>query len=534
MGHVRRAWKRLFGAGGAGRAALAALGLAALAGCASLPPLPERGPTRAVVASEATSLGRLAIRSAPAPGMSGFRLLPTGGYAFDARVALIRNAERSVDVQYYILQNDSTGQALLRELRAAAARGVRVRLLLDDMYTAGSDPLLLSFAHQPGVEMRLFNPFPAARERTLMRFVAAATDFWRVSRRMHNKLLVADGAMAVAGGRNIADEYFMRNDEANFIDLDMLAIGPVTGELEAQFDRYWNSPVSYPIQLVARSDLSPQELRDRFDQYTANAKKIERPAERDPFGHLPLSEDIQGDGLSMVWADAEVYADLPEKVLGRKGEYAGVPLEDTGSVRFNVVEALLGAQKEVLMASPYLVPGQNGMAVLRQVRERGVDIAALTNSLASTDEMVVHTGYRRYRDDLLRIGVRLHEFSPNRVNRYLRIGLFQTPGRLHTKSAVIDSRQVFIGSMNMDPRSERHNTELGLILDSPELGSQVRHLLETEMEQSAYLLRLKEGTDDIEWVSFDGEEVFDSEPDVTLMERIILNLIAPLTPEDLI
>jgi putative cardiolipin synthase len=508
--------------------------VAALAGCASLPSLPQRPDTFAVEASEATPLGRLAIRSAPAPGLSGFRLLPTGGYAFDARIALIRKAQRSVDVQYYVLQNDPTGRALLRELRDAAARGVRVRLLLDDMYTAGEDELLLAFAYQPGVEMRLFNPFPAARETTFRRFVAAGTDFWRVSRRMHNKLLLADGAMAIAGGRNIAGEYFMSNEEANFVDLDTLAIGPVTGDLGAHFDRYWNSPVSYPVQIVARSELSPQALRERFDTLTADSRKIETPTERDRFGHRPVSQDLESDGLAMVWATASVYSDMPEKVLGRKGSYAGVPLEDTGSVRFNVIEAIAGAQSEVMMASPYLVPGPNGVAVLRQVRERGVDVAALTNSLASTDEIVVHTGYRRYRDDLLRIGVRLFEFSPNRVNRYFRIGLFQTPGRLHTKAAVIDRHLIFIGSMNMDPRSERHNTELGMILESPELGNQVRDVLEAEMEQSAYRLRLKDDGEDIEWVSFDGEEVFDNEPDVTLLERLILNLIAPLTPEDLI
>jgi cardiolipin synthase C len=510
--------------------------VASAAGCATLAPLPPQLPSHAVAASDATRLGRMAMRSTPAPTVSGFRLLPTGGFALDARLALIEHAERSIDLQYYILQNDATGQALLRSLRDAAARGVRVRLLLDDMYTAGNDELLLAFAAQPNVELRLFNPFPAARERTLLRFVAGMADFWRISRRMHNKLLVADGAMAVAGGRNIASEYFMRNDEANFIDLDLLAVGPVTDELSRQFDRYWNSTIAYPIQRVARSDLTPVQLRGRFDGLTDRARPRSVPTERDPFGHQPLSHDLAGnDALAMVWAEAQVYADQPEKVLGKRPSYAGVPLEDTGSVRFNVIEEIAQAKTDVLLASPYMVPGANGMRVLRQVRERGVEVAALTNSMASTDEIVVHSGYRRYRPELLAMGVALHEFSPNMVNRYLRMGLFQTPGRLHTKAAVIDGRLIFIGSMNLDPRSERHNTELGMILESAELGAQVRHLLETEMSQSAYKLRLKAGTtDDIEWVSFDGDTVYDNEPDVTLVERIILNLISPLVPEDLL
>jgi putative cardiolipin synthase len=512
--------------------------LALLAGgCASLPPPPaDRAQTTAVEVSDTTALGRAAMRSAPAPGVSGFRLLPTGGYAFDARLALIERAERAIDLQYYILHHDATGQALLRALRDAAARGVRVRLLLDDMYTAGTDELLLAFAHQPNVELRLFNPFIAARERTAFRFIAGAHEFWRISRRMHNKLLVADGAMAIAGGRNIGSEYFARSEEANFIDLDLLAVGPVTAALSAQFDRYWNSDIARPVQQVARSEHPPEVLRARFDALTATARPRELPTgERDPFGHRPLSVDLASDDpLALVWAEAQVHADAPEKVLGRRPAYAGLPLEDTGSVRFNVTEAIAEARAEVLLASPYLVPGHDGIGVLRQVRARGVDVAALTNSMASTDEIVVHTGYRRYRVDLLRLGVRLHEFSPNRVNRYLRLGLFQTPGRLHTKAAVIDRALIFIGSMNMDPRSERHNTEIGVILRSAELGAQVHHLLTTEMEQSAYRLRLNATRDDIEWVSYDDETVFDSEPDVTWVERLILNLIAPLVPEDLL
>ena len=515
----------------------ALLAVAALAsGCASLPPPSGRTDSSAELASEATTLGRLAMRSAPAPGVSGFRLLPTGGYAFDARLALIERAERSIDLQYYILQRDATGQALLRALRDAAARGVRVRLLLDDMYTAGNDELLLAFAAQPNVELRLFNPFVTARERTAFRFIAGANEFWRISRRMHNKLLVADGAMAIAGGRNIAAEYFARNEEANFIDLDLLAIGPVTAELSQQFDRYWNSDISRPVQQIAHSVHPPAELRALFDSLTAEARPRELPsAERDPFGHRPLSQDLALDtALALVWAEAQVFADAPEKVLGRRPTYAGLPLEDTGSVHFNVTGAIAEARREVLLASPYLVPGPEGMGVLRQVRTRGVDVAALTNSLASTDEIVVHTGYRRYRPDLLRLGVRLHEFSPNRVNRYLRLGLFQTPGRLHTKAAVIDRELIFIGSMNMDPRSERHNTEIGLILKSAELGAQVHHLLSTEMEQSAYRLQLKPDGQDIVWVSYDDETVFENEPDVSWFERLILNLIAPLVPEGLL
>jgi putative cardiolipin synthase len=516
---------------------LLAVAMLALGGCAALPPLPERTPSHAVLASDATALGRHAMRSLPVPGVSGFRLLPTGGHAFDARLALIERAERALDLQVFILQDDAAGHTMLRALRDAAARGVRVRLLVDDMYTAGTDELLLALAAHAGVEVRLFNPFPAARERTTWRFVAGLADVVRLSRRMHNKLLVSDGAMAIAGGRNVASEYFAFNDEANFIDLDLLALGPVTDELARQFDRYWHSRVAYPVQAIARSALGPAQLRASFERLTDSARPRSVPThERDPAGHRPLSLDLADatQPLPMVWAEAQVVADRPEKVLGEGVAYGDMPLQDTETVRFNVTQALAQARQEVLLVSPYLVPGRDGMAVLRQVRGRGVEVLALTNSMASTDEVVVHAGYRRYRPALLRLGVRLHELSPSRVNRYLRLGLFQTPGRLHTKAALFDRQHIFIGSMNLDPRSERHNTELGLLLTSAELGSQLRHLLLTEIDQSAYRVRLKADGHDLQWVSYDGESVFENEPGVPWWDRWILNLLAPLVPEDLL
>ena len=254
--------------------------LAVLSGCAGLPPLAARAYSAAEPASVRTSLGRIAAESSPDEALSGFRLLPIGAFAIDTRLTLIKRAERSIDVQYYLIADDETGRFLLRSLRDAALRRVRVRLLMDDLYTAGSDPLLLGLASYPNVEIRLFNPFPGWRDHLLTRFAYSAQDFSRVNRRMHNKLLVVDGAMAVAGGRNIANEYFMRHAQANFVDLDAFVTGALVPKMQALFDDYWNSPIMFPLHAIVPPDEDIETRRLRFDN--ATAPSITAPPEAPP------------------------------------------------------------------------------------------------------------------------------------------------------------------------------------------------------------------------------------------------------------
>ena len=247
------------GTWGRGIGWLAALALfLLLAGCAGLPKEVERPPSYAVADTANTALGRLAVAGAPDAQQSGFRLLPMPAYSMHARLELARRAQRSIDIQYYLVQNDETGRYLLRTLRDAAERGVRVRVLIDDLYTAGADTLLASLAAHPNVEVRLFNPFPAGRDRLLTRLGASLLDIDRIHRRMHNKLFVADNAMAVVGGRNIANEYFMRNAGSNFIDIDTLVTGAVVPRLSSLFDMYWNSPFVYPIESLAQVEGTPR------------------------------------------------------------------------------------------------------------------------------------------------------------------------------------------------------------------------------------------------------------------------------------
>jgi putative cardiolipin synthase len=518
--------------------AVLTLACGALCGCASLPPLDRAAAaSEAIPPSRATTLGRLAGNFPRAADQSGFRLLPLGQYSLDTRVQLARRAEVSIDAQYYHWEDDETGRWLLRALRDAALRGVRVRLLLDDFYTHDrKQQLFLAFAAHPNVEVRLFNPFCCLRDQgQAARYLASVGDWKRVNHRMHNKLLIADGAMAVIGGRNVANEYFRRGSkDSNFIDLDAFTVGFVVEPLQGLFDRYWNADAVYPIQTVAQSSMTAPALRDWFEQRTGReqtpAPEPLPPA--DVLGYGPLADDLDDGRLGLVLADAYVFADHPDKPFD--GE-AGGELQDT-SVTFNVFEALRMARGEVVISSPYLVPGDTGMALLGELRGRDVRVVAMTNSLGATDEPLVHIGYSKYRDPMLQLGVDLYEISASRTQRNRRQNLFGASlGRLHAKLAVVDRETIFVGSMNLDPRSATINTELGAVILSPQLARELMRVIDIDRLESAYRLRL--GPDgQCQWLGHDGEQevVLTNEPDTTLWLRLKPLLLRPFVPEALL
>jgi len=534
---------RLAQRGGWGRAASWLMAIAAvflITGCAGLPTGVERPPTFAVTDTADTPLARIAAKGSPDAQLSGFKLLPMPAFSMHARLELARRAQRTIDIQYYLVQNDETGRYLLRTLRDAAERGVRVRVLIDDLYTAGADPLLLALAAHPNVEVRLFNPFPAGRDRLLTRLAASLFDIDRIHRRMHNKLFVADNAMAVVGGRNIANEYFQRDAGSNFIDIDTLVAGAVVRRLSSLFDVYWNSPYVYPIaSLAAPTDATPKALRDRFEEMTWDSAiwTPETPIERDLLGNRALAEDIADGDLALVWARAEAYADPPHKALGPPADRPLVAAASPESVLYNVRRLVRSAERETLITTPYLIPGRGGMESIRMLRERNVRFTLVTNSLAATDESLVHLGYRRYRPEMVQLGVELYELSPKRVEQTKRFGVFgSASGRLHGKSAVVDGKAVFLGSLNFDPRSELHNTELGLFIFSPQIAAQVTSLIGFITMDAAYRVRLGP-TGRIEWLmpAEDGPDlVLHQEPETDFGSRLKLDLFAPLVPESLL
>lgn len=526
-----RAWRSALGC-----LAVATL-FALLGGCATFAVVDRPAiASTAIGLSQSTALGRIASSASkdnPGELQSGFRLMPLGPFSLDTRIELARRAQVSLDVQYYHLENDETGRWLLRALRDAADRGVRVRLLVDDFYLGGQDELFLSFAAHKNVEVRIFNPFCCLREKgKATRFLASVGDWKRVNHRMHNKLFVADGAMAVIGGRNVANEYYLRSKDDNFIDVDAFAVGFIVAPAQALFDRYWNAQAVYPILAVTRSELSGEALRQKFETVTGpeNTPPPGPLPEVDLLGYGRIAEDLDRGRLSLIWAYAYIFADHPDKPFD--GEAGGNLMET--SVTYNVFEALRKAQTEVVVSSPYLVPGKDGMALISELRARNVSVVMLTNSLGATDEPVVHLGYYDYRDPMLDLGVELFEISSSRIKRNMRKNLLGTSlGRLHAKLAVVDRKTIFVGSMNLDPRSATINTELGTVIASPELASELLRVIDSDRLQSAYRVRRTADGRGIEWaIMEDGKEmVVTEEPDSTFWLRLKLRLLSPLIPE---
>ena len=510
-----------------------------LSACAGLPAVPVTPYVPAIPASPATELGRLAAPFNARPdSLSGAHVLAQAAFALDARLELMRRAQSSLDLQYYLLGNDKTGKLILRELRDAARRGVRVRLLLDDFYTTRLDPLLLGLAATPNVEIRLFNPFVAGRDHSATRWMSFAADFRRLNHRMHNKLFVADGAFAIAGGRNLADEYFLRSDGANFIDLDMLMAGPVVTELETIFDNYWNSEVVWPLEAIVPPLESPAALQANFERLTSRkvAPLPPAPPATDMFGDPRLGILIDRGRLELIPARANAVADSPNKAL-RPEDDAAARERRPPTVAERMRVQLDQARSDVDIVSPYFLPGEEGMAQIARLRARDVRMSVATNSLADTDEPLVNINYNDYRVEMLRLGVRLYEVSSEQIKRSLNLrkAFRQSRGRLHAKLALIDREWSLIGSLNFDPRSAHINTELGVRFESFEVAHRLLDAFQVDNVESAYELRLKPGSDQIQWVSTDGENVVhDEEPDANMLVRLKLLLFSWFVPSDLL
>jgi putative cardiolipin synthase len=514
---------------------LALLALVALlTGCGTLPAPVASAPTLSLAPDPAGVLSKTVAASMPPGEDSGFRLLPLGVYSLEARVQLARRAQRSLDLQYYVFENDATGRLLLRYLKEAALRGVRVRLLVDDLYTADSQQLLLALSATPNIEVRLFNPFCCARQQLLGRFTASLFALPRLNHRMHNKLFIADGAMAIAGGRNIANDYFTLDPLQNFVDMDALMVGNVVPQLASIFDGYWNSPQVRPIGSIVQAPGSRKLMQQDFDEWVDMAAPL--PAltlpPNDILGYGPVGEELDAGRMGLLWGSARAFADPPSKAEEQADDDALAT-----SVTLDVLKAMRNARHDIYVVSPYLIPGERGMKALRDVRARGVKVMILTNSLAANDVPAVHTGYARYRLRLLQAGVDLYELSPQRTTHNKRLGMFgQSFGRLHAKMAVIDDRTVFIGSMNLDPRSATRNTELGVLIDSPQLAREMERVINITRLQSAYRLRLASSGSSVQWLTSDGEKevILDTEPESSPAQRLYNFLLSPFVPESLL
>jgi cardiolipin synthase C len=504
------------------------IALLGIAGCASLPQHVARSHTVAIEYPSGTHLGRLVDASASADPaaraagsiseLSGIRLLASGEEALQSLIALADRAERTLDVQYYIIEQDESARLLLRHVSAAADRGVRVRILVDDLNTSGEDRRFLRLGRNPHIEVRLFNPFAGGRLALWTRFLFALHDIPRINHRMHNKLFVADNALAITGGRNIGDQYFVRDDQSNFIDLDVIAAGSVVPRLSESFDAFWNSRYAYPIASLTQ---------EPGDAPKAQAAVATAPID----GSDWLARSLDAGTLPLEWISAAVLADRPAKIASDSKGKAAETIAD------NIASLIRSAKQEVIIISAYFVPGDDGMALMKELAQRGVRIRILTNSLASTDSPLVYNGYSRYRKPLLRLGVELNEVRPKLGESRPRFHPFRRSlASLHAKALVIDQTTVFIGSLNMDERSRRTNSELGLVIRSATIAHQVSSLFDDISADGSYQLRLSEPGAKLEWHSVEssGERVWRSDPLSNPMQRFWRHLLAPFAPEEML
>ncbi|KVD21680.1 phospholipase D family protein [Burkholderia ubonensis] len=441
--------------------------LSLVAACATHPSATtlERTVSHALPADAATPLrDALAAPVAARPGESGFRLLADGAAALQMRIALARAATRTLDMQYYIATEDTTGKLLLGAALYAADRGVRVRMLVDDLNFRDIDRVMAALNTHPNIEIRVFNPFGASQRDVMQRTAIFFTRIDRFTRRMHNKAMIADNQIAIVGGRNLGDEYFSASPTLQFRDLDVLAAGPVTHDISASFDAYWASGSSYPLRVLNHQTFDPKELDAMRDELRAHWRENAEPYNAKPLNATPLAQQIARGELGLVWAPAEFEADAPDKVAQPTDGYVSPPMR-------RLAELIRAAQHEFLAFSPYFVPHDAGVKILGDTTARGVRVAILTNSLAATDAVAVQAGYGPYRVPLLRHGVELYEYKA-RPGRPRLLGS-RSRASLHAKAYVIDREILVIGSMNLDPRSTHLNTELALVIHSPALAQQV-------------------------------------------------------------
>jgi len=496
-----------------------------LTGCATrLPTDVQRTPSAAIANYTTTYLGQLFDDAAAMhPAESGFALIRKGRPAFTDRIAMTALAEKSLDLQYYIWEADTTGRILSLQLIEAADRGVRVRVLIDDNNIAGRDSPIAALDAHPNIEIRIFNPF-AHRGSRLFGYL---TDFNRLNHRMHNKVIIADNALAIVGGRNIGNHYFGVHTDANFRDLDIAAAGPIVRDLSNVFDHFWNGQWSYPISTLVDRTHSKDDLRSAVANMQTLIQEEEYP--------YPLNQDVaQLTGQmrkvrdSFIWARGEVVWDDPGAMHNGKG---------ASIIHEKLYQKFQTLKNELLVESAYFVAGERGVHAAYKLKERGVNVRILTNSLASNDVVAAHSGYAKYRKSLIEEGVDLYELRPDSISPTVMekksISGGQSKAALHTKAIVFDRESIFVGSFNLDPRSANINTEMGLYVEDTELARQLAVYMDEGVQpNNAYHVMLDENEKVVWRTQIDGvPATYTMEPESTFWQRFMSGFIKMLPVE---
>jgi putative cardiolipin synthase len=517
------------------------LGAALVAGCATLPPSANQPKTASYAFAEpgTTRLGQqIASQAAAHRDQSGVRLVARGVDGLLLRTQIVRAAERSLDIQYFMFVEDHTGKLLLESVLRAADRGVRVRLLIDDLNSFQRPQIqdtLAALNDHRNIEIRLFNPLQYRGDVALLQRIDRLVSAPRINHRMHNKLLLADGAIAVIGGRNVSDEYFDTGTPAiRFGDLDAVVIGAVVPDLARSFDDFWNSALAVPAEAVAPPATASEEIETRQTLRDSRAESDMTDVVRRLDAGDPLAGMLSGRA-PFSWGRASVIADPAERAIAPRNTFVSPTARELGTRMKEVTS-------ELVIISPYFIPGTAGLATIDDLRQRNVRVRVLTNSLASTDVPMVHSAYRRYRAPLIEAGVEIAEVrpapgSPQPEHSY-GSGASGAPFALHAKAYVFDRQRVFIGSANLDPRSLELNTEVGIVIDSPDLARQIIARFD-EFSASANSYRVirdpsASASAPLRWrTDVDGRTIeWSEEPDTTPWQRLQVDLFSMLPIED--
>ncbi|MDO9359182.1 MAG: phospholipase D family protein [Polaromonas sp.] len=544
-----------------------------LTGCASLPSEVDRPVSTALANPSETRIGRAVQERAAKAGTrndSGFALVNSAELAFTSRMALIDAAQKTLDIQYYAIHADETTDRMFDALRAAAARGVRIRILLDDFNTAGKNAQVLKIAFEKNVELRLFNPLPGNRRSLFFRILGSLKDVNRIQRRMHNKIFVADNAVAITGGRNLGETYFGQGAGTNFIDADVLAAGRIARELSRSFDQYWNNPLAYPVESLMTVE-EIEKIKPPAKAEAAPGQPAASPAQQAPDGPVvapaiaaatapgtpgaapgvrtttapdgtvsviePLPDTTNLALLDWTWAPSALLVDKASKIAADADEVQAA--QDT--TVDGLLQLMAQASGDLLVVSPYFVPGPRMMEQLAAIRQKGVRIRVLTNSLASNDAPAAHVGYARYRKEMLALGIELYEMRAEQEGSLTSFGSTGSSGSagtsrasLHSKIVVLDRQLLVIGSMNLDLRSQLQNTEVALVIRSRKLSDETIQLIEPSMAKGAYKVELEDGQ--LVWRAPQGSDLKDSrtEPDASTGLKLMLKIIGPFAPEEML
>ncbi len=536
-----------------------------LTGCASLPSAVDRPVSTALANPAQTSLGALVQARAAKAGTrndSGFALVGDAELAFTSRMTLIKAAQKTLDIQYYAIFQDETTERLFDAIRDAAARGVRVRILLDDFNTSGKNAQVLKLAFVPNISLRLFNPLPGSRSSLMARILMNLKDTNRIQRRMHNKMLVADNAVGIAGGRNLGETYFGQSAGTNFVDIDVLAAGRIARDLSRSFDLYWNNPLAYPVQsLMTLQDIEalkpkPPQAAPSNASFATNAvlpppSAADTPAPPAAAPDATATPPALPDGTDLrlrtwTWAPSQLIADKPSKIAA--------DADSTEEAQDTAVDGLLGlmaqAKSQLLIVSPYFVPGERMMKQFADLRARGIRVRVLTNSLASNDALAAHVGYAKYRKALLALGVEIYEMRAEQQGTFSSFGSATLAGgsvggstgksgggsraSLHSKVVVMDDRLLVVGSMNLDLRSQLQNSEVAIVIRSGAMALEATRLIEPTLQTGASRVQL--AGDQLVWRAPQGSSLPDatSEPDASMGLKVMSELIAPFAPEEML